>query len=111
MRKSDRGSFATGDTSDEVALDIFILRSDIEKIKVESSEMTEDEKQTLRDSFVGKSVSQMTPAERAVFDADFQYGFGGKPVQKNTASKDDLPKEPPASNISIQQLFGLFQKK
>ena len=73
--------------------------------------MTEDEKQVLRDSFVGKSVSQMTSEERAVFDADFQYGFGGKPVQKNTASKDDLPKEPPASNISIQQLFGLFQKK
>ena len=73
--------------------------------------MTEDEKQALRDSFVVKPVSQMTPAERAVFDADFQYGFGGKPVQKNTASKDDLPKEPPASNISVHQLFGLFQKK
>ena len=38
--------------------------------------MTEDEKQAQRDSFAGKPVSQMTPEERAVFDADFQYGFG-----------------------------------
>ena len=37
--------------------------------------MTEDEKQALRDSFAGKSVSQMTPGERKIFDADFQYGL------------------------------------
>ena len=34
--------------------------------------MTEDEKQTLRNSFAGKKVSQMSPAEREVFDEDFQ---------------------------------------
>ena len=73
--------------------------------------MTEDEKQALRDSFAGKPVSQMTSEERIVFDADFQYGFGGKPAQKNTASKDNSPKKPPASNISVHQLFGFFQKK
>ena len=37
--------------------------------------MTEDEKQALRDSFLGKPVSQMTSEERTVFDADFQYGL------------------------------------
>jgi hypothetical protein len=30
--------------------------------------MTEEEKQALRKSFAGKSVSQMTPDERKVFD-------------------------------------------
>ena len=32
--------------------------------------MTEDEKQTLRNSFAGKKVSQMSPAEREVYDED-----------------------------------------
>ena len=43
--------------------------------------MTEDEKQTLRNSFAGKKVSQMSPAEREVFDEDFQYGFGNPPIE------------------------------
>ena len=73
--------------------------------------VNEDKKQALRKSFAGKSVSQMTPEEREVFDADFQYGFGGKAVQKNTATNDALPEEPRASGISVQRLFGLFQKK
>ena len=47
---------------------------------------------------------------RAVFDADFQYGFGDKPSQSNTAANDASPEEPPASRISVHQLFGLFQK-
>ena len=72
--------------------------------------MNEDKKQMLRKSFAGKSVSQMTKEEREVFDADFQYGFGGKPAQNNAATNDALPEEPPASAISVHKLFGLFQK-
>ena len=73
--------------------------------------MSEDKKQALRKSFAGKPVSQMTPEERDVFDADFQYGFGGKPAQNNAATNDASPEEPRDSNISVHQLFGLFQKK
>lgn len=72
--------------------------------------MNEDKKQMLRKSFAGKSVSQMTKEEREVFDADFQYGFGDKPSQVNTAANDALPEEKPASAISVHKLFGLFQK-
>ena len=53
----------------------------------------------------------MTKEEREVFDADFQYGFGDKASQSNTATNDASPEEPPASPISVHQLFGLFQKK
>jgi len=74
------------------------------------SVMNEDKKQMLRKSFAGKSVSQMTKEEREVFDADFQYGFGDKPSQVNTAANDALSEEPPASAISVHKLFGLFQK-
>ena len=63
--------------------------------------MTEDEKQALRDSFAGKSVSQMTPGECKIFDADFQYGFGNKPVQKRATVKATLPKKLPASTLSV----------
>ncbi|MDG1103218.1 MAG: hypothetical protein P8N75_07570 [Ascidiaceihabitans sp.] len=73
--------------------------------------MNEAKKQMLRKSFAGKSVSQMTKEEREVFDADFQYGFGDKASQSNTATNDASPEEPPASPISVHQLFGLFQKK
>ncbi|MDB4169009.1 hypothetical protein N9747_03185 [Planktomarina sp.] len=44
--------------------------------------MTEDEKQTLRKSFSGKKVSQMSRAEREVYDENFQYGFGSPPIKK-----------------------------
>ena len=44
--------------------------------------MTEDEKQTLRKSFAGKKVSQMSRAEREVYDENFQYGFGSPPIKK-----------------------------
>ena len=48
--------------------------------------MTEDEKQSLRNSFAGKKVSQMSPTEREVFDEDFRYGFGNRPVQNRATS-------------------------
>ena len=73
--------------------------------------MTEDEKQAQRDSFAGKPVSQMTPEERTVFDADFQYGFGNAPVKNWVTSKADLPKILPASTLRVLQGMGLVQKK
>ena len=33
--------------------------------------MTEEKKQALRNSFVGKAMSEMTAEERKVFDQDF----------------------------------------
>ena len=73
--------------------------------------MTEDEKQALRDSFAGKPVSQMTPEERTVFDADFQYGFGNAPVKRQVNVKAALPKILPVSTLRFLQKMGLVQKK
>ena len=73
--------------------------------------MTEDEKQALRDSFTGKPVSQMTPDERKVFDADFQYGFGNAPVKNQVTTKAALPKILPTSTLKFLQRMGLAQKK
>ena len=73
--------------------------------------MTEDEKQALRDSFAGKPVSQMTPDERAVFDADFQYGFGNAPVKNQVTAKAAVPKILPISTLRFLQRIGLVQKK
>ena len=41
--------------------------------------MTENAKQTLRNSMAGKKVSEMTAQERKLFDQEFQYGFAQKP--------------------------------
>ena len=73
--------------------------------------MTEDEKQTLRNSFAGKKVSQMSPAEREVYDEDFQYGFGNPPIEKRGTSKAKLPKILPTSTLKVLQRMGLAQKK
>ena len=73
--------------------------------------MTEDEKQALRNSFAGKPVSQMTPEERIVFDADFQYGFGNAPVKNQVTAKAALPKILPVSTLRFLQKMGLVQKK
>jgi hypothetical protein len=73
--------------------------------------MTEDEKQTLRNSFAGKKVSQMSPAEREVYDEDFQYGFGNPPIENRGTSKAKLPKILPTSTLKVLQRMGLAQKK
>ena len=73
--------------------------------------MTEDEKQTIRNSFAGKKVSQMSPAEREVFDEDFQYGFGSSPIEKRTGAKTKLHKILPTSTLKVLQRMGLAQKK
>ena len=65
--------------------------------------MTEDEKQTLRNSFAGKKVSQMSPAEREVFDEDFQYGFGNARIENRGTSKAKLPNILPASAHKVLQ--------
>jgi len=72
---------------------------------------TEDEKQTLRNSFAGKKVSQMSPAEREVYDEDFQYGFGNPPIENRGTSKAKLPKILPTSTLKVLQRMGLAQKK
>jgi len=56
-------------------------------------------------------VSQMTPEERTVFDADFQYGFGNAPVKKRVTAKAALPKILPTSTLRFLQKMGLAQKK
>ena len=66
--------------------------------------MTEDEKQALRNSFAGKPVSQMTPEERIVFDADFQYGFGNVPVKNQVTAKAARQK------YCQCQLLGFYRK-
>ena len=73
--------------------------------------MTEVEKQTLRHSFAGKKVSQMSQAEREVFDEDFQYGFGNAPIENRGTAKAKLPKILPTSTLKVLQRMGLAQKK
>ena len=73
--------------------------------------MTEDEKQELRHLYAGKAVSEMALEERKVFDLDFQYGFGDRPVQNPTAVKSTLPKQLPASSLEVLQQMSLLQKK
>ncbi|WP_347819812.1 hypothetical protein [uncultured Planktomarina sp.] len=73
--------------------------------------MTEDEKQTLRKSFAGKKVSQMSRAEREVYDENFQYGFGSPPIKNIENSKTKLPKILPTSTLKVLQSMGLARKK
>ena len=73
--------------------------------------MTEDEKQTMRKSFAGKKVSQMSLAEREVHDEDFQYGFGSPPIKNIENSKTKLPKILPTSTLKVLQSMGLARKK
>ena len=73
--------------------------------------MTEDEKQTLRKSFAGKKVSQMSRAEREVYEEDFQYSFGSSRIDNRTSANTKLPKILPTSTLNILQRMGLAQKK
>jgi len=73
--------------------------------------MTEDEKQTLRKSFAGKKVSQMSQAEREFYDEDLQYGFGSPQIENRTSAKTKLPKILPTSTLKVLQRMGLAQKK
>jgi hypothetical protein len=44
--------------------------------------MKEGKKQALRNSFVGKAVSEMTSEELILFGQEFQYGFSNRAKQK-----------------------------
>ena len=73
--------------------------------------MTEDEKQTLRNSFAGKAVSQMTPEERKLFDKEFQYGFGNQSKQKTAFINSTPPAVPTGSTMSFLKRMNLVVKK
>ena len=73
--------------------------------------MTKDEKQTMRKSFAGKKVSQMSLAEREVYDEDFQYGFASPPIKNIETSKIKLSKILPTSTLKVLQRMGLVRKK
>ena len=53
----------------------------------------------------------MSPAEREVYDEDFQYGFGNPPIENRGTSKAKLPKILPTSTLKVLQRMGLAQKK
>ena len=61
--------------------------------------MTEEEKQTIRASFAGKKVSQMTAIERKVFDEDFQYGVAARSPQTTFAAKGFNKRQSTLSSI------------
>ena len=73
--------------------------------------MTDDEKQTLRKSFAGKKVSQMSRAEREVYDEDFQYSLGSSSIENRMSANTKLPKILPTSTLKVLQRIGLAQKK
>ena len=73
--------------------------------------MTEEEKETLGKSLAGKAVPQMTPEERKLFDAEFQYGFGNQPKQKPTVANSPLPAAPTGSTMSFLKRMNLVVKK
>ena len=77
----------------------------------EQSVMTEEEKETLRKSFAGKAVSQMTPEERKWLDAEFQYGLGNQPKQNPTVANSPLPAAPTGSTMSFLKRMNLVVKK
>ena len=56
--------------------------------------MTDDEKQALKISMVGKKVSEMTAQECELFDQEFQYGFKDKPQIKPADIKSELSSKP-----------------
>ena len=66
--------------------------------------MTKDEKQTMRKSFAGKKVSQMSLAEREVHDEYFQYGFGSPPIKniENSILESNLGINPQVDGALIR---------
>ena len=61
--------------------------------------MTEDEKQAIRASFVGKKVSQMTELERKVFVQDFHYGVARRSSQTTVTVKGFNKRQSTLSSI------------
>ncbi len=68
--------------------------------------MTEDKKAALRNSLAGKKVSELTPEERTLCDAEFKYSFLLGDSALNTVEKlEDLPN--PSNLISTMDFLAI----
>ena len=73
--------------------------------------MTDDEKQALKISMVGKKVSNMTAQERELFDQEFQYGFKDKPQIKRGALTSEQPSKPKDLTMGFLSRMNLIVRK
>ena len=73
--------------------------------------MTDDEKQALKISMVGKKVSEMTLQERELFDQEFQYGFKDKPQIKRGALSSEQPSKPKDLTMGFLSRMNLIVRK
>ena len=73
--------------------------------------MTDDEKQALKISMVGKKVSEMTLQERELFDQEFQYGFKDKPQIKRGALTSEQPSKPKDLTMGFLSRMNLIVRK
>ena len=73
--------------------------------------MTDDEKQALKISMVGKKVSEMTEQERELFDQEFQYGFKDKPQIKRGALTSEQPSKPKDLTMGFLSRMNLIVRK
>lgn len=72
--------------------------------------MTEEEKASIRASFAGKRVSEMTEIERKVFDEDFQYGFGVQTTQRHDPHDPSRGKRKSLFSSTLLRKIGLLRK-
>ena len=72
--------------------------------------MTEEERQAIRASFAGKSVSQMTELERQVFDEDFQYGIIPQSSRVQFGVDPEVRKNESPAALALLRKIGLFRK-
>ena len=73
--------------------------------------MTDDEKQALKISMVGKKVTEMTAQERELFDQEFQYGFKDKPQIKRGALTPEQPSRPKDLTMGFLSRMNLIVRK
>ena len=59
--------------------------------------MTEEKAIALRNSMARKKVSDLTPEERAFYDAEFEYSFS--PNDNSSSNKPKFAKTPEVSNL------------
>ena len=74
--------------------------------------MVQDKKQTLRNSFAEKKVSEMTQEERELFDKEFEYGFSKNPNSKLASKKSKpLPKHKELTMGFLSKMNLIAKKK
>ena len=73
--------------------------------------MSDNEKQSLRNSMAGKKVSEMTAQERELFDQEFQYGLNDKPQIKSGALKSEQPSKPKDLTMGFLSRMNLIVRK